>query len=259
MRRLVAVVCLVLGVGLVGGVGTGFWFTDDAGAEPASEAAYDETRQLWHEVPVDTLFPRTIEADGDGPGQADRVWKRVAVAPDSTCARALDPLLGKALAPVGCERLVRATYTDDTHSSVTTVGLLFTEADRNGMHGLQQRFRKQKLSERADLMPRTYPARGTVAAEFGDAQRASWTLDVLTDAPVVVYAVSGFADGRTVGDPQPAADAAAKGQTSGPAQAGLGHAARSVADRVERGLRQQFPESASTDPADTDSDSESSS
>ena len=60
-------------------------------------------------------------------------------------------------------------------------------------------------------MPRPYAAKGTVAAAFGDGQRASWTVSVLTDAPVVVYAVSGWADGRTVATPQSVVEATASG------------------------------------------------
>jgi hypothetical protein len=96
-------------------------------------------------------------------------------------------------------------------------------------------------------MPRPYAARGTAAARFGDAQRASWTIRPLTDAPVVVYAVSGFADGRTVSEPQPASEAVVEGQTTAPAQAGLGHDARGIADRVERGLRRIVAEGTEKD------------
>lgn len=248
LRTIAAVACLVLGTGLLGGVGTGIWFTDDADAKPAAEAAYDESRGLWHNVPVDTLFPRTLKGKGAGPGHADRKWTRVAVAPDSNCRNAFDTLLAKALTPVGCHRLVRATYADETSSSVTTVGIVFTKADVAGMRKLRQRFTDEKLAERTDLMPRAYPARGTVAADFADPQRASWTVSVLTEAPAVVYAVSGFADGRTVSEPQPAPDATAKGQTSAAAQAGLGHDAQNIADRIQRGLRAELP--GSTDPED---------
>jgi hypothetical protein len=89
-------------------------------------------------------------------------------------------------------------------------------------------------------MPRPYAAEGTVAAGFGDAQRASWTIDVRTDVPVVVYAVSGFADGRTVTEPQPAEDAMKTGATTAPAQAGLGNEAAGLADRIEAALRKTF-------------------
>lgn len=237
-RTIGAVACVVLGLGLIGGAATGSWLTGDSSADAAARTGYTEARTLWHSVPVDTLFPRTIKGDGAGPGGADRVWTRIAVAPDGGCPAALDPLLVKAVQPVGCDRVLRATYTDATASSVTTVGMIFAEADVDAMRALEDRFTTEGLAERTDLMPRTLPAKGTVAAGFGDGQRASWTVNVLTEAPVVIYAVSGFADGRRVTDPQPADEAKADGATSAPAQAGLGHEATGLAERIERGLRQ---------------------
>jgi hypothetical protein len=236
-RTPAAVVCVVLGLGLIGGAATGSWLTGDPDAEPAARDPYSTARGLWHSVPVDTLFPHVLQGGGAGPGGADRTWTRIAVAPDSGCAGTLDPLLVSTLRPAGCERVVRATYTDATSSSVTTVGLVFTGADRAAMDTLRGRFRDENLAARADLMPRSFPVNGTVAAGFGDAQRASWTVKVLVEEPVVVYAVSGFADGRAVTDPQPVDKALAAGATTAPAQAGLGNEAQGVADRIERGLR----------------------
>ncbi|CAL9386724.1 hypothetical protein SUDANB21_01181 [Streptomyces sp. enrichment culture] len=233
-----AAVCLVLGTGLIGGAVTGAWLAD--GPEgPGTRHAFAVAGDLWHEVPVDQLFPPTVQGRGAGPGEADRVWTRIAVAPDSGCKGAFDALLSRALAPVGCERLLRATYTDATQSHVTTVGLLFTEADAPGMEALARRFDRERLDRRSDLMPMPYGAKGTAAEGFGPEQRASWAISVLTDAPVVVYAVSGWADGRPVDEPQPAEDAMQPGATSAPAQAGLGHEARGLADRFERALRQR--------------------
>ncbi|MEV0691335.1 hypothetical protein [Streptomyces sp. NPDC050388] len=231
-----AAVCLVLGVGLIGGAVTGSWLAGNSG-ETASRSGFTAAGSLWHSVPVDQLFPPTVEGKGAGPGDADRLWTRIAVAPDSGCEDAFDPLLRKLFAPLGCERLLRATYTDATQSHVTTVGLLFTEADAAGMASLADRVDKERLDRRTDLVPLPYPAKGTAAADFGAGQRASWAISVLTDAPVVVYAVSGWADGRAVETPQPAEDAMESGATSAPAQAGLGHEAQGLADRVERGLR----------------------
>ncbi|WP_369155140.1 hypothetical protein [Streptomyces sp. R02] len=233
-----AAVCLVLGTGLIGGAVTGAWLAD--GPEgPGTRHAFAVAGDLWHEVPVDQLFPPTVQGRGAGPGEADRVWTRIAVAPDSGCKGAFDALLGRALAPVGCERLLRATYTDATQSHVTTVGLLFTEADAAGMEALARRFDRERLDRRSDLMPLPYGAKGTASEGFGPEQRASWAISVLTDAPVVVYAVSGWADGRAVDEPQPAEDAMRSGATTAPAQAGLGHEARGLADRFERALRQR--------------------
>ncbi|MFF4212901.1 hypothetical protein ACFYZE_26795 [Streptomyces sp. NPDC001796] len=231
--------CLVLGLGLIGGAVTGSWLTGDDSPDGA-RGAYAVAGTLWHSVPVDRLFPPTVNGPGAGPGGADRTWTRIAVAPDGGCADAFDPLLRKALAPVGCLRLLRATYTDATRSQVTTVGLLFTRADAAAMGALASRFKDEGLDRRTDLMPRPYAAEGTVAAGFGDAQRASWTISVLTDAPVVVYAVSGFADGRTVTEPEPAENAMKTGATTAPAQAGLGNDAAGLADRVEAALRKTF-------------------
>ncbi|MFJ4272296.1 hypothetical protein ACIP29_17260 [Streptomyces coelicoflavus] len=231
-----AAVCLVLGVGLLTGAVTGSWLAGDSG-EDGARSAYTEAGELWHSVPVDQLFPPTVQGRGAGPGGADRTWTRVAVAPDGDCAGAFDRLLAKVFEPVGCSRLLRATYTDATQSHVTTVGLLFTKADAAAMTSLAGRFEKEGLGRRSDLMPLPYAAKDTVAEGFGAAQRASWTVSVLTDAPVVVYAVSGWADGRTVDEPEPAEGATESGATSAPAQAGLGHEAQGLADRVERALR----------------------
>ncbi len=237
-RTAVAAACLVLGLGLIGGAVTGIWLTDDGDDAPGDHFASAGT--LWHNAPVDQLFPPTVQGTGAGPGGADRTWSRIAVAPDSGCAHAFDPLLQKVLAPVGCQRLLRATYTDATQSYVTTVGLLFTRADPAAMSALAHRFRTERLDRRTDLMPRPYAAEGTPAAGFGDKQRASWTISVLTDAPVVAYAVSGWADGRGVDAPQAAADAVSDGATTAPAQAGLGNEAQGLADRIERRLRQSI-------------------
>jgi hypothetical protein len=228
--------CVVLGLGLIGGAVTGSWLVGEPGGGGARDS-FSAAGALWHSVPVDQLFPPTVAGKGAGPGGADRTWTRIAVAPDSGCADAFDPLLEKALAPAGCRRLLRATYTDATESYVTTVGLLFTKGDAAAMTALARQFKDDRLGDRADLMPRPYAAKGTVAAGFGTEQRASWTVSVLTDAPVVVYAVSGWADGRTVVAPQPAEEAMTSGATTAPAQAGLGHEAQGLADRVERGLR----------------------
>lgn len=249
-RTAAVAACVVLGLGLIGGAVTGSWLTGDDGVDD-SASTFAAAGQLWHSVPVDQLFPPTVQGQGAGPGGADRTWTRIAVAPDTGCTGAFDPLLSKVLAPVGCQRLLRATYTDATQSYVTTVGLLFTRADIAAMTSLSNRFKNEKLGDRTDLLPRPYAAKGTVAAAFGDKQRASWTVSVLTDAPVVVYAVSGWADGRTVDAPEPADEAVTSGSTTAPAQSGLGNEAEGLADRVERSLRKTVDSPSETSASET--------
>ncbi|MDX3354259.1 hypothetical protein PV703_13280 [Streptomyces sp. ME01-24h] len=236
-RTAAAALCLVLGLGLLGGAGAGVWL-DHGPAAPTPTAAevsrrdFAAARGLWHSAPVDTLFPPTLHGKGLGPGGAERTWTRIGVAPAGDCQEAFDPLLAKVLRPAGCVKLLRATYTDLTSSAVTTVGLLVTKADAPTMRRLHERWATEHLGSRTDLMPRPVAFPATVSHGFGDRQRASWTVVIAADLPVVVYAVSGFADGREIDVPQPAASAVTEGATSAPAQAGLGHEAEALADAV---------------------------
>ncbi|MEW2415728.1 hypothetical protein AB0953_18685 [Streptomyces sp. NPDC046866] len=221
-RALGAVLCAVLGIGCLGGAALGGWAEHHAAHRPpTAEAAYRRAGSLWHTAPVDSLFPPVLATPDTGPGGADRTWTRVALAPDSECGPALTPDWQAALAPTGCTRVLRATYTDATRSSLVAVGLVFTPADAPAaMAALDGRLTAP-------------PAYG-----FGDGRRAAWTAAVLPDAPVVVYTVSAFADGRTLPAPVPAADAVRKDAAGAVAQAGLGHGAKAVGEGLERTVRE---------------------
>lgn len=216
-RALAAALCALLGVGLVGGAGISGWAEQRAAHHPlAADAAYRKAGSLWRATPVDTLFPPVLDGADAGPGGADRTWTRVALAPDADCGPALAPDWRAALTATGCTRVLRATYTDATRSSLVTVGLVFTSADAPAMAALRGH------------LPAP-PGYG-----FADSQRAAWTASVPAAAPVVVYAVSAFTDGRTLDAPRPAEDAMRRDATGAVAQAGLGHEAKAVADRTER-------------------------
>ncbi|MFF3860714.1 hypothetical protein [Streptomyces sp. NPDC002209] len=219
-RGIAAALCALVGVGLVGGAGISGWVEQRAAHSPlAPDAAYRKAGSLWRATPVDTLFPPVLDGAESGPGGADRTWTRVALAPDADCGPALAPDWQEALAATGCTRVLRATYTDATRSSLVTVGMVFTPADAPAMAALRGR------------LPAP-PGYG-----FADSQRAAWTASVPSEAPVVVYTVSAFTDGRTLDAPRPAADTMRKDATGAVAQAGLGHAAKAVADRMERAVR----------------------
>ncbi|MET9676982.1 hypothetical protein ABZY68_28415 [Streptomyces sp. NPDC006482] len=233
-RVLAVTACVVLGVGLIGGALAGMWLAAADPARPAEPAGYTEAKDLWHNAPVDTLFPRTLTGAGAGPGASARTWTRIVVAQDAPCSPAV---LAKGLlatvTPLGCERVLRATYTDATASSVITVGLVFTRADVTA-----QRTLGTGLTARlGEDVPPALSAPSTVAARFGARQRASWWLNAPADLPVVVTAVSGFADGRAVDRPQPADGAMAQGRTDATAQSGLGHEAKGIAERFVTLLR----------------------
>lgn len=229
-RAVAAAACAVLALGLVGGAVAGALLAGSGVGESDEPAGYEATRALWHDAPVDTLFPRTLPGPSAGPGGATRSWTRIVVAPDAPCTPATLPkALNTALTPLGCDRVLRATYTDATASHVITVALVFTQADPATM---------RTLGSRADdELPPALAGPGTVADRFGAAQRASWWRHILPDLPVVVTAVSGFADGRAVDEPEPADKAMTPKRTTAVAQAGLGHEAKGVADAVERALR----------------------
>ncbi|MER6096322.1 hypothetical protein ABT154_10780 [Streptomyces sp. NPDC001728] len=233
-RTVAVAACAVLGVGLIGGALAGTWLAAAEPGAPAEPPGYAEAKELWHNAPVDNLFPRTLVGSAAGPGGSARTWTRIVVAPDAACSPAvLAKGLLAALRPLGCERVLRATYTDATASSVITVGLVFTRADATAQRALGP-----GLTTRlgADVPP-ALSGPGTVAARFGAPQRASWWLNAPADLPVVVTAVSGFADGRPVDRPQPAEAAMAKGRTDATAQSGLGHEAKGITVRLEKQLR----------------------
>ncbi|MEU6929987.1 hypothetical protein AB0A05_12590 [Streptomyces sp. NPDC046374] len=229
-RVLAAAGCAVLGLGLVGGAVAGALLAESGAGEPAEPPGYAQAKGIWHDAPVDALFPRTLSGPTAGPGGAARTWTRIVVAPDTPCTAAVLPKgLLTALKVPGCERVLRATYTDATSTHVTTVALVFTQADPATM---------RTLGSRAEDDPApALAAPATVAAGFGDRQRGSWWRHVLTDLPVVVTSVSGFADGRAVTEAEPATRAMTAKRTTAVAQAGLGHEAKGVGDGVERALR----------------------
>ena len=234
--RVLAAICLVLGLGLIGGAVAGSAINHRPRQAPppanGSVEAFAAVREVWRGAPVDTLFPPTVAAKGAGPGGADRSWSRVGVARPGRCTGAFDPLLQQVLAPAGCLRLLRATYVDSTSTTVTTVGLLVTTAESAAMRALNTRWTAQHLGDRTDLIPRPVAFPGTAAASFGRSQRGSWDVQISADLPFAVYAVTGFADGRVV-TPQPADRATRPGATSVPAQAGLGYDATALASAVD--------------------------
>ncbi|WP_424214618.1 hypothetical protein ACN20G_22520 [Streptomyces sp. BI20] len=230
-RVLAATLCALTGAGLLVGAGVTKWTEHREAERPRGAAeSYRAGAELWHEAPVDALLPPVVAAPDAGLGGADRTWTRVALVPDADCPAALSPGWTTALARAGgCERVLRASYTDATRSFVITVGLVFTPGDDAGALA---------------ALPGNLPIPPGLG--FADEQRATWTVTAVPEAPVLVYTVSAHTDGRTVNRPRPAPQAGRESaspedaeapDTSALAQSGLGHDSRALADRITRAVR----------------------
>ncbi|MFJ3838350.1 hypothetical protein ACIPY6_22865 [Streptomyces sp. NPDC090054] len=214
-----AVLGALLGIGLLAGAAATAWSEHrDARRPLPPDAAYRQAASLWRSAPVDSLLPPRVDAADTGPGGADRSWTRTALAPDADCGTALAADWRAALAAAGCTRVLRATYTDSTRSSLVTVGLVFTPADSVTMDGLRGRL----------------PAPPAYA--YADTRRAAWSTTVVAGVPALVYTVSAFADGRAMDAPVPAEEAAHPSASGIVTEAGLGHDAKALAARFERTL-----------------------
>ncbi|MFC7467220.1 hypothetical protein ACFQVA_05775 [Actinomadura keratinilytica] len=134
------------------------WLTggDSAGAADRFTAG----AALWHDAPVDRLFPPTVQGKKAGPGGADRTWTRIAVAPDSGCARASTrsspPSSNRPLRPPAPCHLHRRHPQRARHRRPP----LHPRREQT-MTDLRTRFRTENLDQRRDLMPRPYAAKGT--------------------------------------------------------------------------------------------------
>ncbi|MFZ3496463.1 hypothetical protein ACODT5_25155 [Streptomyces sp. 5.8] len=218
---LVAALCGLLGLGLTGAAGYKAVSDHQAASRPVPPAeAYRKAASLWHSTPVDTLFPPVLDGQDAGPGGADRTWTRITAAADADCSEdSLGSDWQALFAETGCTRVLRATYTDATRSSFVTVGMVFTPAEAAAMDLLRGRL--------------TAP----IGYGFPDNRRGAWTASVLAEAPVVVYTVSAFADGRRLNTPSPAEDKMAEDARGRVAQAGLGHEAKAIGELMEGTLR----------------------
>ncbi|MGJ3559121.1 hypothetical protein ACR6C2_10065 [Streptomyces sp. INA 01156] len=219
--------------GLIGGAVTGSWL---AGTPVRRVPQRLHRRQKpVAQRPGRPVVPPTVQGKGAGPATP------TGSGPDSSgpgqrLRGRLRPPLRKLFAPLGCERLLRATYTDATQSHVTTVGLLFTEADAAGTAALADRVAKERLDRRTDLVPLPYPRRApppptSVPGSVPPGRSPSSPTPPSSSTPSPA--------GPTAVPSRPAARPGRHGvrRHQRPAQAGLGHEARGLADRVERGLR----------------------
>ena len=168
-------------------------------------AAQDESlRSLWRSASAGDLLPSTLNREGT------ETYIRLGVDPDETCAH-LPAAFTAALSPAACSRAIEATYVDRTQTVTATVGIVVLSGSTNDRLRLFQTWTSDAYSTKDAMMPHAYPVAGTLAAQFSDAQRVTWQSQASTDGTYLVYAVTGFTDGRT------GPDASARAARSGSA------------------------------------------
>lgn len=180
--------------------------TGGAAAHPSTGAvAQDQSlRSLWRTASAGDLLPSTLNREGT------ETYIRLGVDPDESCAH-LPAAFTAALTPAACSRAIEASYVDRTQTVTATVGIVVLSGSTGDRLRLFQTWTSDAYSTKDAMMPHAYPVAGTLAAQFSDAQRVTWQSQVSTDGTYLVYAVTGFTDGRT------GPDASARASHSGSA------------------------------------------
>ena len=207
-RRAIFASLATVGVAVVAFIGAIAFAAPTGGttSRPSTGAvAQDESlRSLWRTAAAGDLLPSTLNREGT------ETYIRLGVDPDETCAH-LPVAFTAALSPAACSRAVEATYVDRTQTVTATVGIVVLSGTPGDRLRLFQTWTSNAYSTKDAMMPHAYPVAGTLAAQFGDAQRVTWQSQVSTDGTYLVYAVTGFTDGRS------GPDASARASNSGSA------------------------------------------
>jgi hypothetical protein len=186
----VALVACALAAG-AGGVALAGSGSGQAAAPTTGAAAQDQqVRALWRTAPADDLLPLSLSREGT------ETYQRIGVDPDEQCSTLPAPLLA-ALHPGTCDRVIQATYVDRTQTVTATVGIVLISGSANARTALYQAWNSGAEATDTATMPHAYPVPGTAAANFQDPQRVAWQSQMSDDGTYLVFAVTGFADGRT--------------------------------------------------------------
>ncbi|UBU13646.1 hypothetical protein [Nonomuraea gerenzanensis] len=155
-------------------------------------------RQLWRNVPAETLFPARLGREHPDKTYRDpndeRGWTRAAVSTGTSCEQALSGELARVAAKSGCVAALRATYLDDTGGTAATVALIAFRDDDYARQGLQDVV--AEADEKPDHVVRALAAPGTQWKDAARAGNGGWTIG---GTPMYVAVTAGPADGRRPG------------------------------------------------------------
>jgi hypothetical protein len=150
-------------------------------------ASVQEIALRWRTRSAGDIFPATVEY---GPYESKDLARRVGIATEAPCAKALDAAIAKIVSSHGCKTVLRATYLDATETLLSTVGVAALPdgaAVSKASLGIWQ-----PTAARRGVRAAAFP--GTVSARFRDAARQSFTSTEFDN--YLIFVTSGYADGR---------------------------------------------------------------
>lgn len=155
-----------------------------------------EVAARWRRLSAGEIFhanvtyqPTSLLEDGGTP-EISLAALRLGIAPQSSCAGALDSRAAAALDARGCQAVLRATYADTTDSYVVTVGVAVLPSVRSARAGAAA---LDGHSGQVDGV-RAVAFNGTVSGEFTDSRRQ--LAASFTDGPYVVLYSVGYSGDR---------------------------------------------------------------
>jgi len=192
----IVVLALLVAIGLagVGGGGAALARELTRPATKAEQAAalQEEIASRWQRLSAGKIFMPALSYTTGGLGASFNATL-VGIAPPASCAAALDPALANLLRRYGCVTVLRATYLDYSGTEAVTIGLVVMKSTGAGNRAVAN-----SASLPASAGIRTFPLPGTVAAQFGDAQRRYFST-ITSIGTYVFLTVAGFTDGRVSG------------------------------------------------------------
>jgi len=152
-----------------------------------------EMTRRWRALPAGQIFPAqpTYKVQGpvlDSSGALKLTARRLGIAPQSGCARAVSPAAAAILTAGHCAVLLRATYLDASGSMVVTVGIAAMPTASAATASAD------RLNGQAIL--HTFPLARSAAARFRQRQRQLSIAVANGNGPYLVLATAGFVDGR---------------------------------------------------------------
>lgn len=193
-RVIALVVLIVVAVAGIGAGGT--LLTRELKRGPTNSertaAVQQEIASRWQRYPAGKIFTPTL-AYSSADSQTEFKATLVGIAAPASCAGAVDPVVAKLLVKDGCVTVLRATYLDYSGTQAVTIGVVVMKsaaaADRAASNNYD-------LPASAGLQ--TFTLSGTLADQFGDAQRRYFSA-ITSVGSYLLMSAAGYTDGRVSG------------------------------------------------------------